>query len=585
MCTHAAAVFKDKIWMVGGVSTSYYTKRLEKTTTRSDVVYSSDGAAWVEALEEAPFRRRFGHSLMTFTDQRDGVERLLLIAGFSPEPATDIWMTANGETWTEATALGAVPWTGRGYHCSVVFAKKLWILGGSPLNNDVWSATSVLEGGTWEQQQNVPWSPRAAHACASHTVMKNTTLGDASREEFLFVVGGWRETSKNDVWRMDAAGSWTQLTEAAPWKKRAWHSVVSFDSRTIGDVTLGPRLWLFGGGIVGSGITKMFPYSDVWFTRDGVEWFEASSDESGISTAEWSMVSTRDKDVCTGKWGHAVIAFRRMVDRAYYCSATCRNQDMTISHANQLIPVCNTATLLPDAPILRTILRGTSVTTVTLYPDGCGVCSSNTTADRYVNATTVPALFVIAGNIGAQKVKDVFRSTDASKSFSNVLCKAGACGDWLLCVLYDAAKTLVLCEKNGVICSEMGVCTLGGTCLCNSGKTGPFCDSDLDYTFLDETNCFPESAQVMTLVRGETVMRKVAISSVAVGDQVFAIGANGAPVLSTVYYIPHEPRPMTGGRSFLRIHHEFESPPHPLPDLPRYGHVAFSDNRGSTSLT
>ncbi|KAF1335667.1 hypothetical protein FI667_g1024, partial [Globisporangium splendens] len=273
---HAAAVFMDKIWLVDGVSTSYYTKRLEKTTTRSDVVYSSDGATWVEALEEAPFRRRFGHSLTTFTDQHDGIERLLLIAGFSPEPATDIWMTVDGETWTEVTAQGAAPWAGRGYHCSVVFAKKLWILGGSPMNNGVWSTTSVLSDpvclsyqlictgdSTWEQQQNVPWSPRAAHACASHTIMKSTTLGDASREEFLFVVGGWRETSMNDVWEMDAAGSWTQLTEAALWKKRAWHSVVSFDSRTIGDVTLGPRLWLLGGGVVGNGITKMFPYSDV----------------------------------------------------------------------------------------------------------------------------------------------------------------------------------------------------------------------------------------------------------------------------------------------------------------------------------
>lgn len=170
-------------------------------------------------------------------------------------------------------------------------------------------------------------------------------------------------------------------------------------------------MWLIGGGIVGNGIAKMFPYSDVWFTRDGVEWFESSSDESGISTAEWSMVSTRDKDVCTGKWGHAVVAFHRKVNRAYYCSSTCKNQEATISHANQLIPVCNTATFLPDVPILRTILRDSSVNTVTLYPDGCGLCDGGT-SDRYVNGTQVPALFLIAGNVGTQKVKDVFRSAD-----------------------------------------------------------------------------------------------------------------------------------------------------------------------------
>lgn len=93
---HAAVVFKGEIWMVAGVSTSYYTKRLEKTTTRSDVVHSKDGSTWVEVLEEAPFRRRYGHSLTAFTDPSDGAERLLLIGGFSPEPATDIWMSTNG---------------------------------------------------------------------------------------------------------------------------------------------------------------------------------------------------------------------------------------------------------------------------------------------------------------------------------------------------------------------------------------------------------------------------------------------------------------------------------------------------------
>lgn len=60
--------------------------------------------------------------------------------------------------------------------------------------------------GPWTQQLNVPWTPRAAHGCAAHTVVTNATLGDASRTTFLFLMGGWRETSLNDVWRMDAAG-------------------------------------------------------------------------------------------------------------------------------------------------------------------------------------------------------------------------------------------------------------------------------------------------------------------------------------------------------------------------------------------
>lgn len=156
----------------------------------------------------------------------------------------------------------------------------------------------------------------------------------------------------------------------------------------------------------------MFPYSDVWFSRNGSVWYQASSDASGLSTAEWSMVSTRDKDVCTGKWGHAVVAFERAVTRAYYCSPACVTRTNATSLGNQLIPVCNPSKSLPDVPVLRTILRGSSVSTVTLYPDGCELCPGE--SSRYVNATKVPALFLIAGNVGTQKVKDVFRTEDGS---------------------------------------------------------------------------------------------------------------------------------------------------------------------------
>lgn len=68
----------------------------------------------------------------------------MLVVSFSSPFALTSCSLLLTETWTEATA--SVPWTGRGYHCSVVFDKKLWILGGSPMNNDVWSTPSALEG-------------------------------------------------------------------------------------------------------------------------------------------------------------------------------------------------------------------------------------------------------------------------------------------------------------------------------------------------------------------------------------------------------------------------------------------------------
>ncbi|KAJ0407948.1 hypothetical protein ATCC90586_006320 [Pythium insidiosum] len=514
--SHAAAVYKNRIWIVGGVSTSYYTKRLEHTTTRSDVLSSADGVTWKEALEEAPFRRRFGHSLTAFVDGRDDVERLVLLGGFSPEPATDIWTTTDGERWAQVDV--AVPWPGRGYHCTVAFRGRLWVMGGSPLTNDVWSTPSLLAGAVWEQQRDVPWSPRAAHACAVHKVRLNESEGDSSDQDFVFLMGGWDETSRHDVWRMDDAGAWVRLLESAPWKKRGWHSIVSFDSRTHGDIIHGPRLWLLGGGIIGKGIEKMFPYTDVWFTRNGSTWQQASSDSSGISTAEWSIVSTRDSRVCLGKWGHAAVAFRRTVPRAYVCGDTCVNEHNNTRLAGQLIPVCKPETSLPSPPELRTVLKQNSVTTRTLYPDGCGLCFGEAT-DRYENTTSVPALYLIAGNVGSQKVKDIFVSDDA-----------------------------MLCERDGVICSDQGTCTLGGTCLCISGKTGQFCDSDLDYVVLDKASCFPPDARVLSARRGA-----VAIGDVAIGEQLLTLDRSGRPQFAHVYYIPHDVTKES--TRFIRVRH------------------------------
>jgi hypothetical protein len=93
---HAAAAFAGRLWVVGGVSSPYYSSRLEYTTSRADVLTSYDGATWREVLEEAPFRRRFGHSLLAFTDASDSREWLVLLGGFTPEPSNDIWVSTDG---------------------------------------------------------------------------------------------------------------------------------------------------------------------------------------------------------------------------------------------------------------------------------------------------------------------------------------------------------------------------------------------------------------------------------------------------------------------------------------------------------
>ena len=51
-----------------------------------------------------------------------------------------MWYSANGTTWTEATA--SAPFSKRDGHSSVVFDNKLWVIAGyddGSLKNDVWA--------------------------------------------------------------------------------------------------------------------------------------------------------------------------------------------------------------------------------------------------------------------------------------------------------------------------------------------------------------------------------------------------------------------------------------------------------------
>ncbi len=63
-----------------------------------------------------------------------------------------------------------------------------------------------------------PWTPRAAHACASHRVMKNLTSGESSNVEYLFLIGGWDGSALNDVWQMNIEGmiSWLKFKILKP---------------------------------------------------------------------------------------------------------------------------------------------------------------------------------------------------------------------------------------------------------------------------------------------------------------------------------------------------------------------------------
>ena len=193
--SHATCVFKcpdnpnqSCLWLTGGWSDAHRAFDVETVENEnSDVWYTKDGADWhqVTALHGdfrhgvgngdalpggyvAPWYSRYGHSLTALDGNGDGVADLLILAGgFAPLPSNDVWISLDGITWRFD---GFAPWSKRAYAGITVFQNKLWLVGGTPLSNDVWTGRLATDSSrdvgytlVWEQilpHSVAPWTPR-----------------------------------------------------------------------------------------------------------------------------------------------------------------------------------------------------------------------------------------------------------------------------------------------------------------------------------------------------------------------------------------------------------------------------------------
>lgn len=374
--SHATVVFPSErsggqlaLWLIGGRVTEYEKWNFQRTTQRADVYYSLDGASWtqIETLrgdftartdkaflmedvmdpgDIAPFWERYGHSVDVLRTT-NGTLVMVLCGGFTPMPDNDVWISKDGETWNLA---GRAPWPQRGYHMTAIFHDKLFVMGGSPLTNDVWAgavteAPSDRDGPrylmSWEPLGNASWSPRAGSAATVQFF--NESL------QRLFLVGGFGgwpcgddqssstceypgARSRNDVWVTVDGVTWDRVVEAAPWEARAWHSLVAWTDLLdpYRDVALSagdsaPRLWLAGGGYVGEHENNVVrfvdAYYDLWWTRDGSEWTRVSM-ANGASQHLCTSIECyklSESNTFVGKYGHTLVPFWRTVDDVNVC--------------------------------------------------------------------------------------------------------------------------------------------------------------------------------------------------------------------------------------------------------------------------
>ncbi|MFC1600779.1 cohesin domain-containing protein [Candidatus Sumerlaeota bacterium] len=249
-----SVVYNGKMWVIGTYDGSYH----------NDVWYSEDGASWTEATSAAQWPVRGNYSSVVY----DG-KMWVIGGGIHNQPAStrhnDVWYSDNGTSWTEATP--AAPWSPRGYHTSVVFNDKMWVIGGRDdgLHNDVWYSE---DGTSWtEATSSAPWAARFCHTSVVHNGK-------------IWVLGGWStgSTYYNDVWYSEDGVDWTEATSAAGWSKRWYHMSVVHNG----------RIWVTGGGHY----TDSTSYNDVWHSQDGANWTMATA------AAPWG-----------GRWAHSSVAY------------------------------------------------------------------------------------------------------------------------------------------------------------------------------------------------------------------------------------------------------------------------------------
>lgn len=236
---HASTVFQDKLWVIGGRGA--YNNDVDQM---NDVWSSANGKDWELITNNAPFAKRFWHTLTTFNGC------LWLIGGWSgSETYGDIWRSCDGKNWVQM--MTNAPFGKRRGHAAIVFDNKLWIVGGSkgnnsnqPLKNDVWYTTN---GNLWFQTtDNASFPPRRNHTMETSGELMWLTSGQTVQEGQIFV---------NDIWYSKNGLSWFEAKTSKPFPSRVYHTSIMFNEQLFvinglglndGELKILSDIWSFG---------------------------------------------------------------------------------------------------------------------------------------------------------------------------------------------------------------------------------------------------------------------------------------------------------------------------------------------------
>lgn len=212
--------FKDRMWLMGG----WYNGRLPGHSASSEVWSSSDGVDWKQDTAAAGWTPRIAAAAAVFQDKMwilGGTENYYF--GDEKSLKNDVWHSADGKDWKQATADAG--WAPRAYHQAVALNGKIYVFGGGnyvpkyEARNDVWSSADGIK---WEQvTEAAPWSPRLWFSAAVYRGRMWVVGGWSNNPN-----KNW-----GDVWHSADGKTWKQFKTETTWKERHEHSLYVFQDK------------------------------------------------------------------------------------------------------------------------------------------------------------------------------------------------------------------------------------------------------------------------------------------------------------------------------------------------------------------
>ncbi len=279
---HRSVFFKDKFWVIGGVT------NIEDLA--NDVWSSNDGETWVLETADTGFSGRAQFGITVFND------RIFVVGGFTNGSLlNDVWSSANGVDWVQETDNAA--FSPRAQTKLLAYKTKLYALGGlenffdatTGSTEEIWSST---DGVTWELETNAaPYLPKYGFEAIVF-------------DDKMFVIGGAlvatnEETS--DVWFSTDGENWNEIQQTG----NRFSERVFFNSTVFRD-----KIWLTGGSLENT--LEDTYYTDFWSSSDGTTWKRETKDAGYGARFSPALVANKDAMLVIG--GGAIATNNKLND-------------------------------------------------------------------------------------------------------------------------------------------------------------------------------------------------------------------------------------------------------------------------------